>query len=107
MFRFEKTTAKAEPKDTTVVDRVTGAVLSAQHKAADYLNRKTAGWSPLKTKVILILFCLVTGNMILFIAARAILSANGPPKNLRVERLIRPMPLLLPGEGKSQPANKH
>ena len=69
----------------------------AQRKAADYLNRKTAGWSPAKTKIALILFCLAYTCLVALNAGRAILSANGPPKAIKVQRLFMPAPLLLPG----------
>jgi|GEM_PF-5938904 len=72
---------------------VTRKITAIQHKAADYLSKKTAGWSPLKMKIVLILFCLVTGNISLYIAGRAILSANGPPRSFKVQRLHLPFPL--------------
>jgi len=99
MFNIKKITAriKAGTQDTGITDRISNAVLATQRKAADYLNRKTAGWSSRKTKTILILFCVVTGNAILFIGGRAVLSANGPPKTFKVQRLWQPAPLLIPG----------
>lgn len=54
-------------------------LLKLQQRVADYLNRKTANWSPGKTKVILIVFCLLAGNASLWLLSRAFTQANGPP----------------------------
>jgi len=88
---LKKTTTSA--RDGSFSDRISEAVLAVQRKAADYLNRKTAHWSQRRTKTILILFCMVMGNISLFIAGKAILSANGPPKNFKVQRLHIPAPV--------------
>ena len=80
-----------------MLDRAGSAFTSGQRKVADYLNAKAAGWSPQKTKTVFILFFLLAGNVILFITGRAILSANGPPKQFKVQRLFIPPPLPLPG----------
>lgn len=56
-----------------------GQLLKMQQGVADYLNRKTANWSPGKTKVILIVFCLLAGNASLWLLSRAFTQANGPP----------------------------
>jgi len=84
-------------KQENFIDRAGSAFASGQRKVADYLNEKAAGWSPQKTKTVFILFFLIAGNVILFITGRAILSANGPPKQFKVQRLFMPPPLPLPG----------
>jgi len=70
----------ANPPEQGVSGHINRVIADVQRKSADYLNQKTAGWSVFKLKIVLILFCLLTGNLILFITGKAILAANGPPK---------------------------
>ena len=79
--------------DATLLERASDRILAVQRKAADFLNEKTAGWSSRKMKVLLVVFCMVSVNAILLIAGRAVLSANGPPKGIKVQGLLRPGPL--------------
>ncbi len=65
-------------------------------RTVDYLNQKTVAWTPQRLKVMLIAFCLFMGSASLFVAGKAILSANGPPGILKVKRLPVPVPLRLP-----------
>lgn len=88
MFRIKKIIAGFKADDTP--RHASKTLLNAQKKTADFLNRKTAGWSPLKTKVILIVFCLVTGNACLYLIGKAVLSANGPP-GVMIQRLAVPI----------------
>ena len=92
MKRLKKIADRFKSGDRTTGGRINMALLAAQRKAADYLNHKTAGWSQRKTKVVFVIFFLVTGSTSLFITGRAILSANGPPKSLKVQRLHVPAP---------------
>ena len=84
---------KGVKNDTTILDRVSNKVLIAQRKAADFLNERAASWSTRKMKVLLIVFCVISLNAILLIAGRAVLSANGPPKGIKVQRLLAPNPI--------------
>jgi hypothetical protein len=82
---------KTAERDQRIRGFISNSLLAAQRKAADYLNRKTAHWSPRRIKIALILFCLVTGNIGLYITGKAILSANGPPGKTKVHQLYAPM----------------
>lgn len=89
MFPFKKFIAGFKAQEGGTPGRAGKTLLNAQKQTADYLNRKTAGWSPLKTKVMLIVFCLVTGNACLYLIGKAVLSANGPP-GVKIQRLAAP-----------------
>ncbi len=104
MFSIKKIISKLKngTKQGNTPDRMSRVLLAAQRKAADCLNRKAARWSARRLKVILILFCLLIGSICLFIAGKAILSANGPPGFFKVQRLLMPSPLLIPGSKKHQ-----
>jgi len=84
-------------KQENILESAGTAFNSRQRKVADYLNAKTGGWSPRKTKTVFILFFLLAGSVIAFITGRAILSANGPPAQIKVQRLFMPPPFPLPG----------
>ncbi|RKR80680.1 hypothetical protein BDD43_0812 [Mucilaginibacter gracilis] len=92
MLRFLK--SRKNQRDKSADNGLPGPLAPFYRKAADYLNGKTAGWSQQRKKIMLILFCLFMGNLSLFIAGHAILSANGPP-DLRPLRMVRP--LVVPG----------
>jgi hypothetical protein len=92
IFRKKIRTAQVGP------GYVSNMLSSVQRKAADYLNGKTANWSSRQLKVTLILFCLLMGNLCLYILGKAILSANGPPDQIKVQRLSAPMPLIKSGQ---------
>jgi len=87
--RFKKPT-----NESSQSDRIREVVLKLQRKAADYLNHKAAHWSPRKTKIILVVFCLVFGELSLYIAGKAILRLNGPPVIQKEARLSLPAALL-------------
>ncbi len=104
MFNIKKILSASKPvtKDRDAPDLITQTVLDAQRKTADYLNRKTASWSPCRAKMALMFFCLVMSSSSLFIIGRAILSANGPPQKIKMQRLQVPAPLAAPGSKKPQ-----
>jgi hypothetical protein len=96
-----KTGTPGEP----ATGQISAALLAARRKAADYLNRKTAGWSPRKAKRMLIVFCLVTGNTCIYITGKAILCANGPPSTFKVQRFTPAAPIIRPGFKTFQPSD--
>lgn len=96
---------KAGSKDNNTNGYIRNAIGTAQRHAADYLNAKTGNWSPRKAKIMLILFCLVTGNVSLYITGRAILSANGPPEKFKVQRLAQPSMVIPPDRDRFQQAD--
>lgn len=91
MIHFKKTGKNKPLNNSPGEGWLTPFLSSAHHKIAGFLNRKTATWSPQKVKLVLILFCLVSGNICLYIIGRAILSDNGPPPViLKIKRLDIP-----------------
>ena len=103
MMRFKKIKDRFKSgKDDNTGRRISFILLTVQRKVADYLNGKTAGWSSRRIKTVFIIFFLVTGSISLFITGRAILSANGPPKTFKVQRLYVPAPIKIPGSKRLQ-----
>jgi len=92
MSRLKKiiTRSKTRTPETPLAEQINSILSKMQWKTAGYLNRKTASWSPRKTKAVLIVFCALCGSMILFSIARSVLSANGPPNRFKAQRAITP-----------------
>jgi len=77
MFQNKKN-SRADSNDSPII-RQTQYFQNLHKKTADYLNRRASGWSPGKLKVLLLCFCFLAGSASLFVMAKAVLSATGPP----------------------------
>ncbi|MGM9475264.1 hypothetical protein ACS5PU_02495 [Pedobacter sp. GSP4] len=53
-------------------EKVAAAILGGQRKLADYLNRRTAGFSSWRWRVLLLGFCLLFGSYSLYLLVAAI-----------------------------------
>lgn len=79
---------KAAKDEKEQTNRLFRFVLKLQSNLADYLNKKTADWSPARLKLLLVIFCLTAGNISLYIISQAI-SAPGKPLIQRARSTIR------------------
>ena len=88
-MKWNKLKESALPAGKEVGKHLQERVQMIQNKVAGFLNKKTEGWSPRKIKVALLLFCLLTGNLCLYIACKAFLYANGPPAKTTISPVLR------------------
>ena len=76
-----------------VFQKLGHAVERSQRRAADYLNRKTAGWQHRQMITALIIFCLLFGGSSTFTIWHSLQSASG---TIRIEGMKVPAHTIVP-----------